>query len=133
MKKILAIILLSTITLTGCALVTPQELSNRMDSLDERIDRLEKEEAAEDSGVSESVTYVSSVEIESAPVAASKPVKTARDIQRALKNAGYYTGPIDGKLGPKSRKAIKEFQSDNGLKVDGVAGKKTKAALGTYL
>ena len=105
-----------------------------MDSLDQRVSELEGGKASEDSiEVSESVTYVSAVEIESAPVSASKTIKTARDIQRALKNAGYYDGPVDGKLGPKSRKAIKEFQSDKGLKVDGIAGTKTKTALAAYL
>jgi peptidoglycan hydrolase-like protein with peptidoglycan-binding domain len=58
---------------------------------------------------------------------------TKSDIQAALKNAGFYAGPIDGKLGPLSRKAIKEFQQANGLEADGIAGQKTKALLVKYL
>lgn len=56
-----------------------------------------------------------------------------KDIQTALKNAGFYTGAIDGKLGPKTRKAIEEFQAAKGLKVDGKVGPKTWAELDKYL
>ena len=60
-----------------------------------------------------------------------KPNNT--DIQTALKNAGFYKGKIDGTIGPKSKKAIEEFQSANGLKADGKVGPKTWEALGRYL
>ena len=53
-------------------------------------------------------------------------------IQTALKNAGFYNGPIDGKIGPGSRKAIQVFQEKNGLKADGKVGPKTWAALERY-
>jgi murein L,D-transpeptidase YcbB/YkuD len=56
-----------------------------------------------------------------------------KDIQSALTNAGYYKGPVDGKLGSKTKQAIKDFQKANGLKADGVAGKQTKAKLLPYL
>ncbi len=58
---------------------------------------------------------------------------TPKGIQQALKNAGYYEGAIDGKIGPMTQKAVKEFQADNGLKVDGVVGKQTWAKLTEYL
>ena len=58
---------------------------------------------------------------------------TKEDIQTALKNAGLYNGAVDGKIGPETRKAIKEFQEANGLEPDGVAGAKTKSALIKYL
>ena len=51
-------------------------------------------------------------------------------IQQKLKNLGYYTGNIDGILGPLSLSAIKKFQKDNGLVVDGIVGPKTAAKLG---
>lgn len=54
-------------------------------------------------------------------------------IQTALKNAGLYTGSIDGKIGPASRRAIQTFQTNNGLKADGKVGPKTWAALEPYL
>ncbi len=56
-----------------------------------------------------------------------------KQIQVALKNAGLYSGNIDGKLGPASKKAIETFQANNGLKVDGKVGPKTWAALEPYL
>lgn len=56
-----------------------------------------------------------------------------KDIQRALKSAGFYTGAIDGKIGPRTKKAVIDFQKANGLKVDGKVGPKTLAALDKYL
>jgi N-acetylmuramoyl-L-alanine amidase len=56
-----------------------------------------------------------------------------KDIQKALKNAGYYDGPVDGKIGPKTRAAIKAFQGDKGLKEDGIPGSQTKEKLAKYL
>jgi peptidoglycan hydrolase-like protein with peptidoglycan-binding domain len=56
-----------------------------------------------------------------------------RQIQAALKNAGYYQGVIDGKIGRKSRQAIRDFQKANNLSVDGKVGKNTWAALKEYL
>ncbi len=48
-----------------------------------------------------------------------------RDIQTALKAANFYNGSIDGKIGPKTKKAIVEFQKAKGLKADGKVGPKT--------
>lgn len=56
-----------------------------------------------------------------------------KDIQRALKNANFYAGAIDGKIGPKTQKAIEEFQKAKGLKADGKVGPKTWAELEKYL
>ena len=55
------------------------------------------------------------------------------DIQKALKNAGFNPGPIDGRMGPKTKKAISDFQRENNLTVDGIVGKKTWAKLNPYL
>lgn len=58
---------------------------------------------------------------------------TVSEIQSALKNAGFYTGPIDGKNGPLTRKATEEFQEAQGLKADGKVGPKTWSALSGHL
>jgi murein L,D-transpeptidase YcbB/YkuD len=64
-------------------------------------------------------------------VAASlKP--TTREIQQALKNAGFYQGAADGKMGPVTREAVKEFQRVHGLTDDGVVGRQTWAKLKAY-
>ncbi len=53
-----------------------------------------------------------------------------RQIQTVLKQRGYYTGNIDGIFGTNTKKAVTDFQRDNGLKVDGIAGPQTLKALG---
>lgn len=40
-------------------------------------------------------------------------------VQQALARAGYYNGPIDGSIGPMSRRAIANYQADRGLRVTG--------------
>ncbi len=57
------------------------------------------------------------------------PVSNTRTAQQHLINLGYYKGKADGKMGPQTRKAIKNFQRDHGLKADGVLGPKTMRAL----
>jgi peptidoglycan hydrolase-like protein with peptidoglycan-binding domain len=58
---------------------------------------------------------------------------SAKEIQTALKNAGYYAATIDGKIGPQTKKAIEEFQKANALQADGKVGPKTWAVLSKYL
>ncbi|MBN2452955.1 MAG: peptidoglycan-binding protein [Candidatus Omnitrophica bacterium] len=74
---------------------------------------------------------------ETAQMAATAVAKVSQDrnkeIQIALKNAGFYTSSIDGKIGPMTKKSIMEFQKANGLKVDGKVGPKTWAVLEKYL
>ena len=57
---------------------------------------------------------------------------TTREIQQALKNAGFYQGSLDGKTGPVTREAVKEFQRVHGLNDDGVVGRQTWAKLKAY-
>lgn len=51
------------------------------------------------------------------------------ELQGYLQELGYYGGEIDGIAGGGTVTAIKAFQKDNDLTVDGVCGKKTWAAL----
>jgi len=67
-----------------------------------------------------------------APLVQSAIDKT-KDIQKALKNAGFDVGTVDGKIGPKTKKAIEDFQKSKGLKADGKVGPKTWAELEKYL
>lgn len=68
------------------------------------------------------------------PLPPSGPYKPmGQEIQTALKNANFYTGSIDGKIGPLTKKAIEEFQKANGLQVDGKVGPRTWAVLSKYL
>ena len=43
----------------------------------------------------------------------------ARRVQRQLAAAGYYRGAIDGVVGEGTRRAIRDYERDNGLVVDG--------------
>lgn len=54
-------------------------------------------------------------------------------IQKALKNAGYYKEQIDGKVGKRTKSSIKKFQKSKNLKPDGVVGPKTWEALNQYM
>lgn len=58
-----------------------------------------------------------------------EPVKlNNKQIQQKLVDAGYNI-TVDGVIGPQTKKAIKAFQKEKGLKVDGIVGKNTTAAL----
>ncbi|HHY81792.1 MAG TPA: spore cortex-lytic enzyme [Clostridiales bacterium] len=55
------------------------------------------------------------------------------EVQRKLKQWGYYDGPIDGVYGQKTYEAVILFQKKNGLKQDGVVGTQTANAMGIQL
>ena len=55
------------------------------------------------------------------------------EVQSKLKQWGYYDGALDGVYGAKTFEAVKLFQRKNGLKVDGVVGPQTAAAMGITL
>ncbi len=57
----------------------------------------------------------------------------AQDAQQALKAAGYYDGAVDGKIGSKTKEAIKNFQQAHNLTADGIIGKRTWEELKLYL
>ena len=50
-------------------------------------------------------------------------------IQESLKALGYYDGKITGSFGMLTKEAVRQFQKDNGLAADGVAGPKTIARI----
>lgn len=56
--------------------------------------------------------------------------ESVRQVQRKLKQWGYYDGAIDGVFGQGTYDAVVLFQRRNGLTADGVAGEKTLAAMG---
>jgi N-acetylmuramoyl-L-alanine amidase len=47
------------------------------------------------------------------------------DLQYRLQVLGYYQQPLDGKFGPHTRQAVKQFQRNYGLVADGIAGRNT--------
>lgn len=134
------------ILLSGCASGGKKlsRLQSQVGLLDERVTQLERTSLGQTASWSDSSMDVGSgfeSSLPSAPRAAKKaPAGTTaksgkyatRDIQQALKNAGFYEGAVDGKVGPQTRAATKEFQRVHGLKDDGVVGRQTWAKLSGY-
>jgi peptidoglycan hydrolase-like protein with peptidoglycan-binding domain len=54
----------------------------------------------------------------------------AKEVQQALSESGYNPGPIDGIMGDKTKKALSEYQKDNGLEVTGAINDNTLVSLG---
>ena len=48
-----------------------------------------------------------------------EPGSRVSDVQSALAREGYYDGAIDGKLGPRTEKALRRYQRARGLEVTG--------------
>ncbi|GGE49711.1 hypothetical protein GCM10011391_30610 [Pullulanibacillus camelliae] len=55
--------------------------------------------------------------------------QAVKDLQSRLNALGYKTGGVDGIFGNNTLKAVKAFQTDQGLHADGVVGPNTRAAL----
>jgi hypothetical protein len=51
------------------------------------------------------------------------------DVQERLDDLGYPVGALDGAYGVATATAVRAFQRDHGLEVDGVCGPQTRAAL----
>ena len=145
--KVLVCMLAATAVMSGCAGGPGKRDMSRVQSqlnlLEDRVTQLERSnteggpsaslmipepaavrELASASGSSQDIANASSNKIFAKP--------SVREIQQSLKNAGFYQGAIDGKTGPMTKEAIREFQRVHGLKDDGVVGKQTWAKLSTY-
>lgn len=57
--------------------------------------------------------------------------ETVKLAQQLITDYGYDPGPVDGDFGPRTEKAVKQFQTDYGLTVDGIVGPKSWAMLGS--
>jgi hypothetical protein len=58
------------------------------------------------------------------------PDQVIVNVQRALKELGYYAGDINGSLGVNTRSALAAYQQDYGLETTGVVDEATVRALG---
>ena len=50
-------------------------------------------------------------------------------VQDALTKLGYEPGTVDGKDGPNTQKAVREFQAHASVQIDGIVGPVTRQAL----
>ena len=55
-----------------------------------------------------------------------------RQAQRALRDLGYYPGPIDGIVGPQTQAALSKYQDTEQLPVTGTLDLETMARLDIY-
>jgi peptidoglycan hydrolase-like protein with peptidoglycan-binding domain len=62
--------------------------------------------------------------------AQSQSPELVKQAQEKLSAAGHDAGAADGKMGPKTQAALKEFQQSKGLQASGQLDQKTVAALG---
>lgn len=74
--------------------------------------------------------YASSPVVQTAVLKQGSKGGEVKEVQRRLKQWGYYDGSVDGVYGAKTMEAVKRFQKKNGLTADGICGKSTYAALG---
>lgn len=58
------------------------------------------------------------------------PDQVIINVQRALKELGYYAGDLNGSLGVDTRRALTAYQQDYGLDTTGVVDEATVRALG---
>lgn len=138
LKRVLlsGVIAVFIFSLSGCA-TTRKENDLQVQGLRNKLLALEAELREKDDEINSLKDYsLKSSEEASLNDGKTEEVKLQVDrkqIQAALKNAGYYQGVIDGKLGKKTRKAVREFQKANNLLVDGKVGKNTWEILKEYL
>lgn len=133
-NMVLAGVLLG-VFLSGCASVHKgyglenQELRSRIGYLEAELERKNQELRVLENDFAMSQNSI--------PIPAKEGKPSGRlslkQIQTALKNAGFYKGSIDGRLGSRTKEAIRNFQKANGLSPDGVAGRQTREKLKIYL
>ena len=126
------------VSLSGCATARKQKdleiqgLRNQISVLEARIQAKDDEIA----NLNDALTKVTEEKLtagKKAVVGETKSRPSVKQIQAALKNAGYNPGPIDGRMGRQTKDAIKAFQKDNGLVSDARVGKETWNLLSKHL
>ncbi len=132
LKKAVGFVLFGifVISVSGCAGsrqrdLQTQGLRNQVSALEAQLEAKDEEinslKDLETQGQKEKIIH----EVKSRP--------NMKQVQIALRNAGFDPGCLDGKMGKKTRSAIKAFQSANNLARDGKVGKQTWALLRNYL
>lgn len=124
------LLVIFTIPLSGCATTRKQNdleiqglrnqisaLENQLSAKDEEINNLRQSTIAKEERTVQTKKRKVIAEVKSRP--------KVKQIQIALRNAGYEPGSVDGKMGKQTRDAIKAFQRANNLSVDGKVGKDT--------
>jgi len=144
-KKMMAafISFLLLVSLSGCATTNRKQADLEMQGLKNHVSALEAQVQGKDEEIGSLKEALNKTQEESLSAAQnfnkekvvprSKKHPSVKEIQAALKNAGYNPGTVDGKMGKQTRNAIRSFQKDNKLTVNGKADKKTWQLLIKYL
>ncbi len=56
-------------------------------------------------------------------------LETLDGVQTALQALGFNPGKVDGRDGPNTQNAVRQFQASATIKVDGIVGEQTRSAL----
>lgn len=64
------------------------------------------------------------------PAASATSREEAKTVQKSLSDKGFYSGPIDGLVGPQTRAGIRQYQESEGLPVTGRLDADTAGKLG---
>ncbi|MFA5356987.1 MAG: peptidoglycan-binding protein [Candidatus Omnitrophota bacterium] len=127
------------VSLNGCAAGRKQKdlelqgLRNQVSALESKLDAKDEEIMNLREALMKSAEDQPAMTSKKKVVAEVKSRPNTKQIQIALENAGYNPGRLDGRMGKRTREAIRAFQRDNNLRADGKVGKMTWALLGKYL
>lgn len=143
---VFSLLVIFAVSLAGCATTACKQKDLELQGLKNHVSLLETQIQTKDEeikGLQEAVAKSNEQQAAaiSAPVtketAGSSEMKshrlTVKEIQTALKNAGYDPGKIDGHIGKQTRDALKAFQKAHNLVANGKSNKKTRDALSVYL
>lgn len=138
-KAIVCSALVCFVVFAGCASAskkpTMSGLNEKVDALERQVRVLQEENSQMQKSLREQQSL--SKQLGKQSVTARKAEQfvapSNKDIQAALKNAGFYSGEVDGKIGPQTRNAVMKFQEENDLKVDGIVGRSTWELLEQHL
>lgn len=140
---ILSILVIFLVALSGCATSRKQkdleiqglrnqitvletQLQTKEDEISSLKESLARQEQEKEAPV---VKQVSKNKI----IGEAKSRPNVKQVQIALKNAGFDPGLLDGKMGKRTTDAIKAFQRAQNLPVDGKVGRETWSLLKEYL
>ncbi len=115
--------------------IQPQEelaaINNNASSASGQTVETASSASAENAAAPAAAATAASAKTETA--AATEESGRVREIQLALKAAGFDPGSSDGRLGARTKAAVRDFQQANGLNPDGKVGPRTWAKLEPYL
>ncbi len=131
-------VLAGAVLVSGCATTRPRKAAQ--EDLPSQVQALQTEVRAKDQQIQDLQYQLDSQQQSlsggssfSSSGGRSKLIRVSgvsvTDVQKALSRAGFDPGPVDGRMGKKTKSAIKQFQKRSNLQADGVVGEKTWSLL----